>query len=164
MIVAGIQQVNMISPYISAATLLVATLLFHTLLRRLRARSIKHLPGPPPGPWPVGMTRRCFSLVQNLSLLLSGNMPAILRPKESGDADFAWTKEYGTAVCIKGTFGVSPSCNHAVNVTLNYVIITEGHVVYFRPQGRTFTLPSHHTLTTHCRHCNTFSTPLHTIS
>ena len=34
-------------------------------------------------------------------------MPELLRPKEIGDADFAWTRKYGTAVSIMGTFGVS---------------------------------------------------------
>ena len=30
----------------------------------------------------------------------------MFRPKEAGDADFSWTREYGNAVRIKGFFGV----------------------------------------------------------
>ncbi|KAF8512751.1 cytochrome P450, partial [Hysterangium stoloniferum] len=34
-----------------------------------------------------------------------GNLPELVRPVEIGDADMFWTREYGTAIRIKGTFG-----------------------------------------------------------
>ncbi|KAF8515955.1 cytochrome P450 [Gautieria morchelliformis] len=77
----------MMPPYLLAAPLLAALFVLASWLRRLRARSIAFLPGPPPGSW------------------LVGNTPALFRPKEVGEADFAWMREYGNAVCIKGTFG-----------------------------------------------------------
>ncbi|KAF8517110.1 cytochrome P450 [Gautieria morchelliformis] len=77
----------MLPPYLLAASLLAAVIVFGSWLRRLRARSIAFLPGPQPGSW------------------LSGNTPEFFRPKEAGDADFAWTLEYGNAICIKGAFG-----------------------------------------------------------
>jgi hypothetical protein len=49
-------------------------------------------------------------------------------------------------VCIKGTFGVSSSrirrCECFVEC---YAIFIEGRIVYFRPKGGTFTLPSYYT-------------------
>jgi hypothetical protein len=52
---------NMVSFYLPAAALLLGVVLLRTLLRRLRAHSIRHLPGPPPGPWLVGMPpANCF--------------------------------------------------------------------------------------------------------
>ena len=35
-----------------------------------------------------------------------GHMPVLMRPEQSGDADFLWTKKFGSAVHIKGPFGV----------------------------------------------------------
>ena len=37
-----------------------------------------------------------------------------MRPKEAGDADIAWTREYGNAVCIRGAFGVEFDVSIAV--------------------------------------------------
>ncbi|KAF8509096.1 cytochrome P450 [Gautieria morchelliformis] len=75
------------SLYVLTAPLLAVVFLCGLLLRRFRSGSIAFLPGPPPGSW------------------LVGNIPELLRPNEVGDADFAWTQEYGTAVCTKRTFG-----------------------------------------------------------
>ncbi|KAF8587081.1 cytochrome P450 [Ramaria rubella] len=69
------------------STFFISIIILRLIILRLRAKSIAHLPGPPPGPWFVG------------------NLPALVRPKEMGDADFTWTREYGNAVRIKGTFG-----------------------------------------------------------
>ena len=99
----------MMSLYLAAATCLIAALVFSAFLRCLRASSIAHLPGPPPGSWLVGMSSSDHSH-QPRSNVSSGNLPQLIRPKEIGDADFAWTKDFGSAVCIKGTFGVS-ACN-----------------------------------------------------
>ena len=62
-------QLNMIFLYLSTAALLLAVFLSHTLFRRFRAHSIKHLPGPPPGSWLVGMPSHCrlfFSLTHRI--------------------------------------------------------------------------------------------------
>ncbi|KAF8589221.1 cytochrome P450 [Ramaria rubella] len=100
--------VTMLTPYLAAASFFVAILLLRSFIRRLRARSIAHLPGPPPGPW------------------LVGNTPALLRPKEIGDADFTWTNMYGTAVRIKGTFG-SDILFTADPKALQYILNTAGY-------------------------------------
>ena len=56
-------KIIMISLSLVAVPLLVAAFVVGTVLRRLRARSIAYLPGPPPGPWLVGMAscRYCDS-------------------------------------------------------------------------------------------------------
>ncbi|KAF8499477.1 cytochrome P450 [Hysterangium stoloniferum] len=61
-------------------------LVLRLLIRHLRRHSIAYLPGPKSESWLVGI------------------MPDLIRPKEVGDADIAWTNEYGTALRIKGTF------------------------------------------------------------
>jgi hypothetical protein len=38
--------------------------------------------------------------------MLLGNVPEIARPKEIGDADISWTRDFGSAIRIKGPFGV----------------------------------------------------------
>ncbi|KAF8494526.1 hypothetical protein JB92DRAFT_2834952 [Gautieria morchelliformis] len=58
--------------------LLLLSFLLRAIIRRSLSRSISHLPGPAPGPWLVG---------------------------EVEEAEFAWTKKYGTAMKIKGAFG-----------------------------------------------------------
>jgi hypothetical protein len=35
-----------------------------------------------------------------------GHLPELERPKEIGDADISWTRDYGSAIRIKGPFGV----------------------------------------------------------
>ncbi|KAF8527265.1 cytochrome P450 [Gautieria morchelliformis] len=69
------------------AIFLVAVLFLHIAFSRLRPRPISTLFGPPPGSW------------------LVGNLPALVRPVNVGDADFSWTNAFGDAVRIKGTFG-----------------------------------------------------------
>ena len=36
-----------------------------------------------------------------------GNLPGILRPNTAAEVEFSWFKEHGTALRIKGAFGVS---------------------------------------------------------
>jgi hypothetical protein len=46
----------------------------------------------------------------------------LFTPKEAGDTDFAWTREYGNAVCIKGAFGVEYNfLYYAMIIALNAV-------------------------------------------
>ncbi|KIJ43504.1 hypothetical protein M422DRAFT_253061 [Sphaerobolus stellatus SS14] len=54
---------------------------------RRKFGDVVKLSGPPPGSW------------------LMGNMPTLLRPEEVGDADFSWTRKYGTVFRMMGTFG-----------------------------------------------------------
>ncbi|KAF8507406.1 cytochrome P450 [Gautieria morchelliformis] len=68
--------------------LLLLSFLLRAIIRRYLSRSISHLAGPAPGPW------------------LVGNIPELLRPDNVGEAEFAWIKKYGTAMKIKGAFGV----------------------------------------------------------
>jgi hypothetical protein len=35
-----------------------------------------------------------------------GSLPEFLRPTEAGDADIAWTKEFGDTMAFKGVMGV----------------------------------------------------------
>ncbi|KAF8513598.1 cytochrome P450 [Hysterangium stoloniferum] len=67
---------------------LVLFFAFRIVLRRLRSHSLAHLPGP-----------------EKRSSWLVGNLPELVRPAEIGDADMFWTREYGTTIRIKGTFG-----------------------------------------------------------
>ena len=85
-------------------------------------------------------------------------MPELLRPKEIGDADFAWTRKYGTVMCIMGPFGVSASCIITMwaGVLLNVCCIVEGSVIHFRSQGSTFLIPYSQLLKAQYRRCNTF--------
>lgn len=39
-------------------------------------------------------------------LVTPGNLPEILRPDNVAEAEFAWTKEYGSALKIKDALGV----------------------------------------------------------
>ncbi|KAF8573774.1 cytochrome P450 [Ramaria rubella] len=79
-------------PSASVPVLLVFALGFLFLLlsivRRMRAHSISLLPGPPSQSW------------------LIGNTPELIRPEVAAEADFAWTKKYGSAIRIKGAFGM----------------------------------------------------------
>ncbi|KAF8511968.1 PAH-inducible cytochrome P450 monooxygenase PC-PAH 1 [Gautieria morchelliformis] len=68
--------------------LLLLSFLLRAIIRRSLSRSISNLPGPAPGPW------------------LVGNLPELLRPDNVAEAEFGWTKKYGTAMKIKGAFGV----------------------------------------------------------
>ncbi|KAF8521755.1 cytochrome P450 [Hysterangium stoloniferum] len=77
----------MLPVYVAAITLFGALTVFHTLFRRIRSNSIVHLRGPKPDSW------------------LVGNLPALLRPREAGDGDFPWTKEFGNTMAIKGVMG-----------------------------------------------------------
>jgi hypothetical protein len=36
----------------------------------------------------------------------TGNLPEILRPDNVAEAEFEWVNKYGTAVRIKGAYGV----------------------------------------------------------
>ncbi|KAF8589322.1 cytochrome P450 [Ramaria rubella] len=99
---------TMLTLYLSVASLFVSIFLLRSFIHKLRGCSIAYLPGPPPGPW------------------LVGNTPALLRPKGMGDADFAWTKKYGNAVHIKGTFG-SDILFTADPKALQYILNTAGY-------------------------------------
>ncbi|KIJ26121.1 hypothetical protein M422DRAFT_272863 [Sphaerobolus stellatus SS14] len=70
-----------------AGALLGGLWIIRLVLSRIRHHSIKHLAGPPPGSW------------------LVGNWSDQVSPKEIGDAEFSWIKEYGTALHIKHIFG-----------------------------------------------------------
>ncbi|KIJ43526.1 hypothetical protein M422DRAFT_253102 [Sphaerobolus stellatus SS14] len=54
---------------------------------RRKFGDVVKLSGPPPGSW------------------LMGNMPALFRPEEVGDADFSWTRKYGTVFRMMRSFG-----------------------------------------------------------
>ncbi|KIJ43581.1 hypothetical protein M422DRAFT_253163 [Sphaerobolus stellatus SS14] len=77
----------MSSLYFLGGCIVFGILLIRTLLRRIRHRSLDYLPGPPPRSW------------------LVGNFAELVSPKEIGDADAKWTKEYGVALRIGMTFG-----------------------------------------------------------
>ncbi|KAF8512621.1 cytochrome P450 [Hysterangium stoloniferum] len=79
----------MFSLYTATATvlLLIALLAVSAIFRYLRSTSIAHLPGPKPESWLVGSLR------------------ALMNPEEVGDADFAWSKEFGSTIAIKGVMG-----------------------------------------------------------
>ncbi|KAF8520311.1 cytochrome P450 [Gautieria morchelliformis] len=72
--------------HLSLCAIFLVPVLF-IAFRRHRLRPISNLFGPPPGSW------------------LVGNLPALFRPVNVGDADFSWTNAFGNAVRIKGTFG-----------------------------------------------------------
>ncbi|KAF8589231.1 PAH-inducible cytochrome P450 monooxygenase PC-PAH 1 [Ramaria rubella] len=78
----------MTSLYLGVALSLTVAFFLRLLIRKLGYRSISNLPGPPPNSW------------------LIGNFDEVMRPKEVGDNDFKWIREYGTALRIKGTFGM----------------------------------------------------------
>lgn len=40
------------------------------------------------------------------TLLTTGHLPELFRPENAADAEFSWTTTYGTALRIKGAFGV----------------------------------------------------------
>ncbi|KIJ43541.1 hypothetical protein M422DRAFT_30822 [Sphaerobolus stellatus SS14] len=73
------------------ATLFIALfILFSYITQRGRKKvsyGVNKLPGPGRAPW------------------LIGHMPVLMRPEQSGDADFLWTRLFGYAVHIKGPFG-----------------------------------------------------------
>ncbi|KIJ43513.1 hypothetical protein M422DRAFT_169834, partial [Sphaerobolus stellatus SS14] len=55
-----------------------------------------------------------------------GNMPDLLRPAEVGDADFSWTRKYGTVLRIMGTFG-RPSLFVSDPKALRYILNSRGY-------------------------------------
>ncbi|GJJ15876.1 hypothetical protein Clacol_010154 [Clathrus columnatus] len=78
------------------------------IVQKLRRRSIAYLRGPPSGPW------------------LIGNLPELLAADEAAVNAFKWTKEYGTALTIRGAMGVQ-----VLHITdpraLHYVLNTTGY-------------------------------------
>ncbi|KIJ46597.1 hypothetical protein M422DRAFT_249745 [Sphaerobolus stellatus SS14] len=86
-----------ISVYI-AALLLLSLWILYWIVQWIRRRSLDYLPGPSPTSW------------------LIGNMDQILRPKEAGEAELMFTKNYGTAVYMKAPFGA-----------LQYILNTSGY-------------------------------------
>ncbi|KAF8510880.1 cytochrome P450 [Hysterangium stoloniferum] len=77
----------MFTVYVGAITLLSGLMVFRSVFRCIRSYSIAHLRGPKPDSW------------------LVGSLPALTRPREVGDADFAWTKEFGNTLTMKGVMG-----------------------------------------------------------
>ncbi|KAF8511881.1 cytochrome P450 [Hysterangium stoloniferum] len=77
----------MFTVYVLAITLISALAVLRTVFKRIRSNSIAHLRGPKPSSW------------------LVGNLPALQRSREAGDAEFAWTKEFGNTMAIKGVMG-----------------------------------------------------------
>ncbi|KIJ49094.1 hypothetical protein M422DRAFT_28101 [Sphaerobolus stellatus SS14] len=82
--------------------------LIRLVVQRIRRHSINHLPGPPPGSW------------------LVGNAPEQIRPKEVGDAELSWIKDYGTTLHIKHTFGLDRLWT-ADPKALQYILNTAGY-------------------------------------
>ncbi|KIJ55998.1 hypothetical protein M422DRAFT_138272, partial [Sphaerobolus stellatus SS14] len=66
---------------------LLALWAIHRIIRRSKRHSIDYLPGPSRKSWWVG------------------NLPSFFRPKEFGEADLNFTKEYGTAIRTTTSFG-----------------------------------------------------------
>ncbi|KAF8589246.1 cytochrome P450 [Ramaria rubella] len=94
-----------------AASFLAITLLLllaHRLIRRLRARSIAFLLGPPPGGWIVG------------------NLPEIFAPNHAAEAEFAWTREYGHSMRVKGALGLDILLTSDPKA-LQYILNTSGY-------------------------------------
>ncbi|KIJ23530.1 hypothetical protein M422DRAFT_275874 [Sphaerobolus stellatus SS14] len=96
-----------------AGSLLGSLWLIRLVISRVRRRSINHLAGPPPGSW------------------LVGNTAALISPKEIGDADFFWIKEYGTTLHVKHTFG-EDSLWTADPKAIQYIFNTSGYN-YLKP-------------------------------
>ncbi|KAF8518880.1 cytochrome P450 [Gautieria morchelliformis] len=97
--------------------LLLLSVLLRAIIRRylVLSRSIAHLPGPAPGPW------------------LVGNLPELLRPDNVAEAEFAWTKKYGTAITVKGAFGVNVLFT-ADPKAMQYILNTAGYNFPRSPQ------------------------------
>jgi len=72
-----------------------------------RRHSLDYLPGPSSGPWSVGKYSSIVLSIRFHTSVSSGNMADFLRTEEGGYADLKWTKEYGTTILTKSTFGVS---------------------------------------------------------
>ncbi|KAF8507409.1 PAH-inducible cytochrome P450 monooxygenase PC-PAH 1 [Gautieria morchelliformis] len=96
--------------------LFLFSVLLRAIIRRYLSRSISHLPGPAPGPW------------------LVGNLPELLRPDNAAEAEFAWTKKYGTAMKIKGAFGVDVLFTADLKA-IQYILNTAGYNFPRNPQS-----------------------------
>ena len=71
-----------------------------------------------------------------------GNLPGILRPDTVAEVEFSWFKEHGTALRIKGAFGVS--FHGSRDSTLTQFSVIARYIVYSRSKGASdVDVPSH---------------------
>ncbi|KAF8511769.1 PAH-inducible cytochrome P450 monooxygenase PC-PAH 1, partial [Gautieria morchelliformis] len=63
-----------------------------------------------------------------------GNLPELLRPDNVAEAEFAWTKKYGTVMKIKGAFGVDVLFT-ADPKAMQYILNTSGYNFPRNPQA-----------------------------
>ncbi|KIJ27234.1 hypothetical protein M422DRAFT_37891 [Sphaerobolus stellatus SS14] len=89
-------------------SLILSVWFIRWIVQRIRRRSINYLPGPPSPSW------------------LVGHLGSFFRPKQFGDADLAFIREYGTTIHINTTFGrdVLFTCDPKA---LQYVFNTSGY-------------------------------------
>jgi hypothetical protein len=99
----------MIPPYFLPAAVPVVLLLIclRAIIRRCRAHTLSQLPGPPAGSWLVGNTAFRYPILVYFSFASTGNLPDLFRPENAAEAEFSWTEKYGSAIRIKGAWGVS---------------------------------------------------------
>ena len=122
---------------LSVGISLVLLLLLRVLVRKIRAHSISHLPGPLPGPWLVGVLY-IFEKRICVNCSRPGNLPELLRPDNIADAEFAWTRKYGSAVKIKGAFGVCFLVLIGAGSLLMLLATVGECLVFWRPQSTSF--------------------------
>ncbi|KIJ30165.1 hypothetical protein M422DRAFT_268304 [Sphaerobolus stellatus SS14] len=99
-----------ISQTIIGLIITASAIILHRFLRRTNIfHGLRELPGPPASSW------------------LVGHIPQLIRLGQIGDADFAWTKKFGTAIRIKGIFGRDilflsdpKAIQHILNLPYNY--------------------------------------------
>ena len=60
-------------------------------------------------------------------------MPGILRPDTAAEVEFSWFKKHGTALRIKGAFGVS--LHGSSDSTLTQFSMIAGYIVYSGSKG-----------------------------
>ncbi|KIJ40565.1 hypothetical protein M422DRAFT_173549, partial [Sphaerobolus stellatus SS14] len=111
-----------ISLQVLVGLLLGSLWLIRLVVSRLRRRSINHLAGPLPGSWLVGMLPSFYFIC----------------PKEIGDAELFWIKEYGTTLHVKHTFGEDRLWT-ADPKAIQYIFNTSGYN-YPKPIGSRVTI------------------------
>ena len=91
-------------------TLLAGLSLLAFLYPRCRSRYLTDLRGPEPSSFWLGTVYHFYALVDIRPIRrFSGNEADIRYQNEVGDCEFKWMREYGSAWCRAGCFGVSTS-------------------------------------------------------
>jgi len=105
--VPWIAQSKMPTPYLSAAFVTLALLLF--VVRRIfHRRGIKRIPGPPSPSLLFGMRRHSDSPVVDSDSVRLGHDFEYASQEEACSLEFKWMHEYGPTWRTRGAFGVCP--------------------------------------------------------